>query len=278
MLFGLIIFAVYPFFYLIGLAFTDSGLARPLQGWTGLTNFVEAFNDGRYVRSLFRSVAIAFLSTALAMVLGVAVALLLDKAVRARDLLRTLILLPLLTPPVTVAIMWQLILMPSGGLVNGILLDLSIISDPLSFLGVSSLAFGSVILADVWQWTPFVALMAFASLQTLPSEVYEAADLEVRSRWMIFRYVTLPMLLPSLIGIAVLKLIISFKVFDLVFVLTAGGPGEATTLTSYQIYRVAIQQFDIGVAAAMTLVFAIVVGLATVPFTVSQNKVEERFG
>ena len=104
MLLGLCVFAVYPFFYLIGLAFTESSLARIFQEWTGFANFAEALDDERYVRSLFRSVAVAFLSTAIAMVLGVAVAVLLDKAVRARDLLRTLILLPLLTPPVTVAI------------------------------------------------------------------------------------------------------------------------------------------------------------------------------
>ena len=122
----------------------------------------------------------------------------------------------------------------------------------------------------------FVALMSFAALQTQPQEVYEAAKLEIRSQWRVFRYITLPMLLPGLIGIAVLKLIIAFKVFDLIFVLTAGGPGQATTVSSFYIYRVAIQQFDIGLAATMTLLFAIVVGLATVPFTMAHDRAEAR--
>ncbi|MCY4260310.1 MAG: sugar ABC transporter permease [Rhodobacteraceae bacterium] len=273
---GLGVFAVYPFIYLIGLAITESNLANPFQEWIGGEQFAEALGDERFVASLWRSVALAFTTTGLAMFAGVGMALLLDQAVKARDLIRTLILLPLLTPPVTAAIMWQLLLIPNGGLVNAVLADLSLISAPVSFLGEPTPAFASLVLADVWQWAPFVALMSFAALQTLPTEVYEAAKLEVRSKWSIFRWITLPMLLPGLIGIAVLKLVIAFKLFDLVFVLTAGGPGQSTTVSSFYIYRIGIQQFNIGLAAAMTLLFAIVVGLATIPFTVAHDKAVER--
>ncbi|MCY6383757.1 carbohydrate ABC transporter permease [Hoeflea prorocentri] len=276
MIMGIGVFALYPFVYLIALALTDSSLARPFQEWTGLANFADALSDELFVGSVWRSALLALLSTATAMLLGTAVALLLDKAVRGRDLIRTLILLPLLTPPVTAAIMWQLILMPQGGWLNAVLSDLSIISSPVSFLGHPSSAFASVLTVDVWQWSPFVALMVYAALQTLPREVFEASRLDVRSNWTVFRYITLPMLLPALLGIAVLKLVISFKVFDLIFVLTAGGPGQATTVSSFYIYRVAVQQFDIGLAAAQTLMFALVVGLATVPFTVAHDKSEEK--
>jgi len=269
---GLGVFAVYPFIYLIGLAVTESNLANPFSKWIGGEQFSEALGDARFVASLWRSVAFAFMTTGLAMVIGVALALLLDQAVKARDLIRTLILLPLLTPPVTAAIMWQLLLIPNGGLVNAVLADLALTDAPVSFLGEPAPAFLSVVFADVWQWSPFVALMSFAALQTLPTEVYEAAKLEVRSKWLVFRWITLPMLLPALIGIAVLKLVIAFKLFDLVFVLTAGGPGQSTTVSSFYIYRIGIQQFNIGLAAAMTLLFAIVVGLATVPFTIAHDK------
>jgi len=273
---GLCVFAIYPFLYLIGLAFTESNLVNPFQRWVGTEQFGEALSDDFFTGSLWRSIAMAFLSTLLAMIVGVAVALLLDKAVRARDLIRTLILLPLLTPPVTAAIMWQLLLMPQGGWVNAFLMDLNLIDRSISFLGTSYLAFISILVVDVWQWAPFVALMTFAAIQTLPTEVYEAARLDVRSNSYIFRHITLPMLLPALIGIAVLKLVISFKLFDLVFVLTAGGPGQSTTVSSFYIYRTGIQQFDIGLAAAMTILFAIVVGLSTVPFTVAHDKAVER--
>lgn len=272
---GVCIFAYYPFLYLIGLAFTESSLARPFQDWTGFGNFGAALGDPLFVNSIWRSALVAVLSTAAAITLGTCVALLLDKAVRGRDLIRTLILLPLLTPPVTAAIMWQLLLMPQGGWLNAVLMDLSLLSSPVSFLGQPVSAFLAIVLVDVWQWSPFVALMVYAAIQTLPGEVYEAAVIECGSRWQIFRHITLPMLLPALIGIAVLKLIIAFKVFDLVFVMTAGGPGQATTVSSFYIYRVAIQQFDIGLAAAQTLLFVIVVGLATVPFTIAHDKAEE---
>lgn len=275
LLIGVCVFAYYPFLYLIGLAFTDSSLARPFQEWTGFGNFGAALADPLFVNSIWRSALVALLSTAAAITLGTCVALLLDKAVRGRDLIRTLILLPLLTPPVTVAIMWQLLLMPQGGWLNAVLMDLSLLSSPVSFLGQPLSAFLAIVLVDVWQWSPFVALMVYAAIQTLPGEVYEAAVIECGSRWQIFRHITLPMLLPALIGIAVLKLIIAFKVFDLVFVMTAGGPGQATTVSSFYIYRVAIQQFDIGLAAAQTLLFVIVVGLATVPFTIAHDKAEE---
>lgn len=119
-----------------------------------------------------------------------------------------------------------------------------------------------------------MALLTYATLQTLPNDVYEAARLDGAGEWRLFRSITLPMLAPALIGIAVLKLVIGFKVFDLVFVLTAGGPGQATTVASFDIYRTAIQQFDIGLAAAQTILFGLVVGIVTIPFTRAQRWAE----
>ncbi len=119
--------------------------------------------------------------------------------------------------------------------------------------------------------------MTYAALQTLPEEVYEAARLDGASGSRLFFSITLPMLAPALLAITVLKLIIAFKVFDLVFVLTGGGPGQTTTVSSFYIYRVAIQQFDIGAAATQTILFAIVVGLITLPFTKAHDSAEKRF-
>lgn len=289
MLAGLVIFAVYPFVYLVILSLLKANLAAPFlldlstqsldyigDSFIGAGNFADAFGEAKFTDSLWRSVLYALATTAGALLLGVAVAVLVDRAVRGRSLLRTLILLPLMTPPVTVAVMWQLLLMPAGGWLNSFLLDLTLISQPVSFLGTSGYALSFLCLADVWQWSPFVALMVYAALQTLPSDVYEAARLDGASGLRIFRSITLPMLAPALLAIAVLKLVIGFKVFDLVFVLTAGGPGQDTRLTTFHIYQEAIQQFDMGAAAAQTLVFAIMVGLITMPFTAAQDMAERR--
>lgn len=278
MLLGLILFAVYPFVYLVLLSFSNSNLGTLFRAWVGLENYAEALGDEKFTASIGRSVVFALVTTASTLVLGVGVALLLDAAVKGGRILRTLILLPLLTPPVTVAIMWQLILMPAGGWLNSFLMDLQVLSQPVSFLGSPDLAFPFLCLADIWQWTPFVAIMTYAALQTLPEEVYEAAWLDGASGGGAFLNITLPMLAPALAAIAVLKLVIAFKVFDLVFVLTAGGPGQATTVASFHIYRVAIQQFNVGLAACQTLLFAVVVGLVTLPFTKVHDIAARRLG
>ncbi|MFO1070537.1 MAG: sugar ABC transporter permease [Geminicoccaceae bacterium] len=276
LLVGLIAFAVYPTVYLLFLSFSQSTLGAPFKAWVGWKNYATSLTDTKFTDSLWRSVGLALLTTGLAVGLGLAVALLLDAAVRARALLRTLILLPLLTPPVTVGIVWQLMLMPKGGWVNSFLMDLGAIAEPVSFLGSPVWAFPFLCLADVWQWTPFVALMTYAALQTLPDEVFDAARIDGAGAGAIFRHITLPMLAPALAAVALLKLVIGFKVFDLIFVLTAGGPGQATTVASFNIYRVAIQQFDIGLAATQTLLFGVVVGLATLPFTLAHDRLERR--
>jgi multiple sugar transport system permease protein len=289
MLVGLIVFAVYPFVYLVILSLLKANLAAPFfldmseqsldyigDSFVGLDNFGDAFTEAKYTNSLWRSVVYALATTAGALLLGIAVAVLVDRAVRGRSLLRTLILLPLMTPPVTVAVMWQLLLMPAGGWLNSFLMDLTLISQPVSFLGGSAYALPFLCLADIWQWSPFVALMTYAALQTLPADVYEAARLDGASGVRIFRSITLPMLAPALLAIAVLKLVIGFKVFDLVFVLTAGGPGQDTRLTTFHIYQEAIQQFDMGAAAAQTLVYAAMVGLITLPFTKAHDLAERR--
>lgn len=273
---GLGIFAVYPFIYLVLLSFSESNLGTPFRGWVGWDNYGDAFHEAKFTASLARSIFFALLTTAVSIVFGIGVAYLVDKAVRARQVLRTLILLPLMTPPVTVAIMWQLLLMPKGGWLNSFLMDMSLIAKPVSFIGSPDYAFPFLCLADIWQWTPFVALMVYAALQTLPDDIYEAAKMDGASGPRLFWSITLPMLAPALLAIAVLKLVIAFKVFDLVFVLTGGGPGQATTVSSFYIYRVAIQQFDIGAAATQTIIFAIVVGLITIPFTMAHDLAEKR--
>ncbi len=273
---GLCVFAVYPLVYLILLSFSESNLGTPFRGWVGWENYGDAINEAKFTASLARSTFFALLTTAVSIVLGIGVAYLVDKAVRARQVLRTLILLPLMTPPVTVAIMWQLLLMPKGGWLNSFLMDMSLVAKPVSFIGSPDYAFPFLCLADIWQWTPFVALMVYAALQTLPDDIYEAAKIDGAAGPRLFWSITLPMLAPALLAIAVLKLVIAFKVFDLVFVLTGGGPGQATTVSSFYIYRVAIQQFDIGAAATQTIIFAIVVGLITIPFTVAHDFAEKR--
>ncbi len=273
---GLVVFALYPLIYLIALSGSESMLGKTFQAWVGFGNFQQALADRVFTDSLVRSVLFAVPVSLVELVLGVGIALLLVGFVRAGGPLRTLILLPLMTPPIVVATAWKLIFNPTGGLLNGVLLDLGLIDKPVSYLGQSPWAFIAIAVADAWQWMPFVALLAFAALLSLPAETNEAALVDGASGWRAFWSVTLPMAGPALAAIFLLKVIIAFKTFDLVYALTFGGPGFDTNMGTFQIFRVAFREFDVGAGAAQTLLFGVLVGVATLPVVVLRDKLVEK--
>lgn len=271
MVLGLLAFALYPFLYLIVLSASESQLGDPFQEWIGLENYSTALKDAVFIDSLRRSVVFAIPVSMIELLAGVVIALLVNGSLRGGHIIRTLILLPLITPPIMVATAWKLIFNPTGGLLNSVLADLGLIDRPVSFLGSSQWALPAVALADAWQWTPFVALLAIATLQAMPGDVLQAASIDGAGRWSSFWTITFPMILPSLAAIFLIKLIITFKVFDLVYSMTFGGPGFDTNLATFQIYRVGLQQFNVGYAAAQTMLFGLLVGLITLPVVVIRD-------
>lgn len=273
---ALLVTTVYPTVALIALALTKSTLGKPFGRFTGLKSLIGALTDAGFLASVAKSLAYGFATAAVQVALGLAVALLFASLVKARRFLLSLVLLPLMTPPVMVGVAWKLILAPAGGLLNGVLLDLGILAAPVSFLGSPTLAWISIAVADVWQWTPFVVILCLAALATLPEGVREAAMIDGATPWQAFRHVVLPLIAAPLASIFLLKLILAFKLFDLVVVLTFGGPGFATTTAGFGIYRLALEQFEVGRAAAETLVFAAAVGLATWPVVVLHRRLEAR--
>lgn len=275
MVVGLAAFALYPLLYLVALSASESLLGKTFQTWVGFDNFAQALGDKVYTDALLRSALFAIPVSLVELVFGVAIALLLVGFVRAGGPLRTLILLPLMTPPIVVATAWKLIFNPTGGLLNGVLLDLGLIDRPVSYLGQSPWAFVSIAVADAWQWTPFVALLAFAALVSLPAETNEAALTDGASGWRAFWTISLPMVGPALAAIFLLKVIIAFKTFDLVYALTFGGPGFDTNMGTFQIFRVALREFNVGYGAAQTLLFGLLVGLATLPIVLLRDKLVE---
>ncbi|MCC6790960.1 MAG: sugar ABC transporter permease [Thermomicrobiales bacterium] len=262
---GLLAFAVYPSIYLVFLAASESQLGKRFQEWVWLDNVRAAFNDNVFTDSLIRSALFAIPVSLIELVLGLAIAVLLTTSLRGGHVARTLILLPLMTPPIMVATAWKLIYNPGGGLLNGWLTDLGLIDKPISYLGSSRWALPTIGFADAWQWTPFVVLLAYAALQTLPEDVAEAAMVDGATAWRTFWSISLPMIMPALVAIFLIRLIMAFKVFDLVYSLTFGGPGFDTNLATFNIWRTALRQFDVGYASAQTLIFGLLVGLITLP-------------
>ncbi|MBP3977299.1 carbohydrate ABC transporter permease [Microbacterium sp. BLY] len=269
---AIVIIAIYPLGYIIAASFSESSLGRPFTEWVGFDNFAALLGDGVTLPSLGRSLLFAIPSALIALVAGLVVALSLDAAVKGGRVIRVLLLLPLMTPPVMAGVIWKLMLAPTGGLLNNIGQSFAPGSEPFLFLGSSPAAMISVILVDAWQWTPFCVLLVFAALQTLPTEVYEASQVDGAGVWQTFWRITFPLVLPSLITVLLLKLVVSFKVFDLVFIMTSGGPGFDTTVSSFEIYRTGLQTFDVGAAAAQTIAFLVLVTIVILPL----NAVRQR--
>lgn len=273
----LVLTTLYPLVALVALSLSKSTLGKPLRDWAGIANFTRVLGDPAFLASLWRSAAFALPMAAVELVLGLALALLFHRLVKAGRVFTSLALLPLMTPPVMVGVAWKLIFAADGGLLNGWLRATGLTDAPMSFLGSSGWAAVAIVVADAWQWTPFVALMCFAAIKGLSEEVMEAARLDGATAWQRFRHITLPLLVPTLAAVFLLRLVMAFKLFDLVYVLTFGGPGFDTTTSGFQIWRLAFEQFDVGRAAAATLVFVGFVSLVIWPASRAAKRLEARY-
>ncbi|MBI3695359.1 MAG: sugar ABC transporter permease, partial [Acidobacteria bacterium] len=183
--------------------------------------------------------------------------LLVSREFRGRRVLRSILLIPMLLPPVVVAVIWRLILNPEFGVLNGTLRSLGFNTAKLTWAASEKTAMLSVILVDVWQWTPFMFLLLLAGLQGLPVEPFEAAVVDGASGWQVFRRLTLPMLRPVIAIAVLLRGMDLLRVFDQIFILTQGGPGFATETVTLYIYRTAFRFYNFGYAAAMSFVLLV---------------------
>lgn len=255
---AIVVLGAYPLAFILAAAFTDSTLGRPFQEWVGTENLESILTDGDVVASFVRTVAYAIVVAVVSVVLGVAVAVALERATRAGAVVRTLLLLPLITPPVVVGTLWKLVFNPGGGLLATLLPGVS-----LAPLSSTAWALPAIGLADVWQWTPLLVILVYAALLTQDPAVREAASLDGAHGIGLFRHITWPAIAGTVAAAFFIRIVIALKVFDLVFVMTSGGPGQASTTTTYLIQQVALKEFDIGRASAITLVFAVIVTAVT---------------
>jgi multiple sugar transport system permease protein len=263
---GLGLFLVYPTVYLVALALTKSSLAKPLRAFTGGDNFQSAFAAPAFTPSLVKSTVFAVLVATITTLLGLVLAVLLRSRGTRFGVIGALFLLPLVTAPVLVGVAWKLLLAPVGGGLAGIFDSIGLAG--FNPLGSGVGAFVVLLVIHVWQWTPFAILIAFAALGVVRPELLESARIDGAGAWRTFTTVTWPAIAPTIWAVAVLELVIGYKVFDLIVVITAGGPGFSTSLSPYVIYQTGLRgSFDMGTAAAQTLVFAAIVGLVATVVT-----------
>lgn len=246
----------YPIGLVVALAFTDArlmtglGAAHPL----GFDNFAYALTDPDFLDALVHTITFTIASVGSEALLGVLVALLLNQRFRGRTLCRALLVLPWALPTIVNALMWRLIYQPDFGVLNAILTRLGLLSEYRSWLGVSSSAMPAVIVADVWKNYPLVALIVLAALQTVPQELHEAARLDGARAWTRFWTVTWPVIVSPLLVAVVLRTIEALKVFDIIYVMTRGGPANATKTMSFFVYEESFRFMRIGSGSSYALI------------------------
>lgn len=256
-------FALFPLFYAIQLSFRYADLTNPqgFGGFVGLENYRRVLHDPVVAESTYHTFVFAFFAVLFEMVLGIALAFQLNKMKWLKGLARALLLLPLAAAPIAIGQVWRYMYHTDFGVFNALLLAVGLPEQ--NWLGSLRTAMPAVILFDVWQWTPFVAVIALAGLQGLPREPFEAAELDGGSTFQVLRRLTFPMLTPVLMLVFILRTIDAIRMYDGVASLTRGGPGAVTEVLTYYLYRLGLKFFRVDQAAAISLIFLFV----TVVFT-----------
>ncbi len=245
----------YPILRAFWLSLFTQNLGTQLKlVFSGFDNYERMAGDGRFWQSLWNTSIFTLASVFLELILGMAVALILNQSFRGRGIVRTISLLPWALPTSLMGLAWAWIFNDQYGVVNDILLRLGILKTGVSWLGDPTLAMIAIIIADVWKTTPFIALLLLAGLQSISSDLYEAHAIDGASEWQSFWEITIPLLLPQIVIALLFRFAQAFGIFDLVQVMTGGGPAGATEMVSIYIYGTVMRYLDFGYGAALVVV------------------------
>jgi multiple sugar transport system permease protein len=253
--FALAAVGILPLLYALWKSLHDFNLTKRAQEkFVGLSNYGEVLTDPVFWQAMGRTATLFVIAVPIQIALGLGIAILLHRPGLTvfKVLTRLSLVLPMATTYAVVGLLAQVMLNQKYGVYNQMLGWLGF--DPINFIGDPFNAFVGVIYWDIWQWTPFVALIMLAGLSTVPPEIEEAARLETKSNWTILRHVQLPYLIPGLVAVLILRTADTLKLFDMVFTMTRGGPGSATEFIAILIERVGNRQFDIGMASAQSII------------------------
>jgi multiple sugar transport system permease protein len=244
-----------PFAFLLLTSLTPLNLARPATWWDlsrPLANFVELPGDGRFLNSLGVQLRLSVFTVVAQLLLGLGAALLLNRDSRVLEAIRALFIIPMVLPPIVVAIIWKVLFTPDISVLNW---GLGLLRLPQpAWLADPQLALPAIVVADVWEWFPFTLLMLLAALKMMPAEPLEAARIDGAGPWQVFRHVVLPLLRPAIVVTVLFRLIESVKAFPLIFIMTGGGPGTVTEATNYYAFLQGFTYSLIGFSAAISVV------------------------
>ncbi len=249
---GTLIFIVIPVFFSFSLSFVDWDLLSPMK-FVGLSNFKDVLTDSTFVQVLINTFVFAIASSVFAVIIPLVLACILNTKIRGSNFYKTAYFLPFITPMIVIAIVWQWVFDPNMGLLNQIL------HTHIKWLYDVRFAMPALIAVSVWKLIGYNMIIFLSGLSTINQEVLEAAKIDGANSWQVFKNVTVPLLSPTIFFVIVITSISSFQVFDLIYVMTQGGPDNSTMVLVYSIYKYAFEYFDVGKASAIAyILFAII--------------------
>jgi len=252
--------SVFPFIYSLFLSLNSWQLATGGdKEFVWLANYGQLFTEPRFWNSMWNMGKELIFGVTSQFAIGLLIALALNRLFRTRSLITTLFLLPMMIPPVVVGCNWRQIYHFSYGPLNYILRLFNISSEGLNWLGSTKLSMPSIIISDTWEWTPFMMIVLLAGLQSIPQDLYEVARVDGASRWRMFLHITLPLLKPTIIVVVLIRAMDAFKLFDLVVLLTQGGPAGSSETVAYYNYLIGFKYFNVGYAAALAYIQLVVI-------------------
>jgi ABC-type sugar transport system permease subunit len=259
----LLAITAYPLFYNIWNSFQHDNLLSFQRGFAGLANYAELFTDKQFVPALVHTLLFTVVSVTIETLAGLGIALALNKPFRGRGIVRAAVLIPWAVPTVVSAELWRTMFDPQQGFVNFVLTKLHLPLATTTWLDSTWTAWTAILIADAWRNTPFIAIVLLAGLQVIPGDIYEAAKIDGANAWNTFRRLTLPLLKPALMVALLFRTIQSFMIFDVVYIVTGGGPGTSTFVLAYLDWKAYFTLFDYGYGGAISVslvVVALVIG------------------
>jgi multiple sugar transport system permease protein len=265
--------ALIPLIVSLVQSFYQLDLARPLtNGFVGLQNYLDLLKDSRYISSLLATFRFSLISVVFELILGVAIALVLNREFIGRGFVRGMMILPWAMPSIVNAAMWKWIYNADYGALNALLSQLGIIAQYQVWLSNPFWATALIILANVWKETPFTVIMVLAALQTIPGELYEAAKVDGSSGWQSLLRITIPLIMPTLMIVSMLQFIWGIQTFELIIIVTGGGPFSTTEMVALRVYTTTFRSLRFGYGAAMAYLTSLSILIPVIVYIRSARK------
>ena len=249
---------VFPWLFTIWMSLNEWKVGQPTV-FVGLANYLRMPNDPRFVEAVWHTLVYTLLSVLLPLVFGTLSAVVFHQKFPLRGFLRGIFIMPMMATPVAIALVWTMMFHPQLGVLNYLL---SLVGIPAQlWVFHPATVIPSLVLVETWQWTPLVMLIVLGGLAAIPTEPYESAQIDGANFWQVFRFITLPLIMPFLFIAGMIRMIDAVKSFDIIFAITQGGPGSASETINIYLYNTAFAYYDIGYGSAMAVVFFILIVL-----------------